>query len=242
MARCREQLFGGRYLNDPAEVHDRHPVAQVPDDGQVVRDEQQRQAQLGAQVLQQVQDGGLDADVQGRDRLVRDQQFGPQRQRPGDRDELPLAAGELPGIGVHRLLVEADQAKQFPRVGGYLRAGHDVMHAQQLVQHAADCHPGVQRGVRVLEDHLYLALVGPGPAGGQNLAQAGERPRQRGLAGAGLADQRDRLAALDPQVDSVHGVQHARLVPDPRGQRRADRETDRQAGGAEQRRAISRRL
>ena len=36
--RVREQLVGRRGLDDPAEVHDRHAVADVPDDGHVVRD------------------------------------------------------------------------------------------------------------------------------------------------------------------------------------------------------------
>ena len=44
---------------------------------------------------QQVEDGGLHADVERRHRLVGDQDVGAQRERPGDRHPLPLAAGEL---------------------------------------------------------------------------------------------------------------------------------------------------
>ena len=54
---------------------------------------------LAAQVLEQVQDRGLHADVQRRHRLVGHQQVRRQGQRPGDRDALPLAAGELPRVG-----------------------------------------------------------------------------------------------------------------------------------------------
>ena len=107
VARLGVQLLGRRHLDDPAQVHDRDPVAQVPDHGQVVRDEQQGQAQAGLQVLQQVQDRGLHADVQRRHRLVGHQQAGRQGQRPGDRDPLPLPAGELARVGLQRVRVQA---------------------------------------------------------------------------------------------------------------------------------------
>ena len=100
--------------------------------------------ELGTQVLEQVQDGGLDADVERRDRLVGDQQLGPQRERPGDGDPLPLPAGELPRVGVDRLLGQAHEAEQFPGVGLDLVPWHDVVHPQQLVQHAPDRHPRVE--------------------------------------------------------------------------------------------------
>src|SRR5690606_19995972 len=45
-----EQLRCRRLLDDPAQVHDRHPVADVLDHGQVVGDEQVRQVELVLQV------------------------------------------------------------------------------------------------------------------------------------------------------------------------------------------------
>ena len=47
---------------------------------------------------------------------------------------------------------------------------HHVVHPQQLAQHAADGQPGVQRGVRVLEDHLDPAPVRPRPRGREHPA------------------------------------------------------------------------
>jgi hypothetical protein len=46
---------------------------------EVVRHEEIRQPELGLEVLEQIQDLGLDRDVQGRDRLVGDHQPGPER-------------------------------------------------------------------------------------------------------------------------------------------------------------------
>ena len=86
---------GRRHLADLAEVHHRHPVADVLDHRQVVGDEHQRQAVAGLQVLEQVEDLGLHRHVEGRHRLVADDQLGLEHQGPGDGDALALAAREL---------------------------------------------------------------------------------------------------------------------------------------------------
>ena len=50
-----EQPLGRPGLHDLAEVHHGHPVGDVPDDGEVVGDEQVRQPELGLDVLEQVE-------------------------------------------------------------------------------------------------------------------------------------------------------------------------------------------
>jgi hypothetical protein len=52
-------------LAEPAQVHDRDPVADLLDQRQVVGDEQVGQAELAAQLLEQVEHLGLDQHVQG---------------------------------------------------------------------------------------------------------------------------------------------------------------------------------
>ncbi len=64
------------------------------------------------QVEQQVEDLAADRDVQRRGRLVGDDDARIERQRAGDADALPLAAGEGVRIALHRLRVEPDQAHQ----------------------------------------------------------------------------------------------------------------------------------
>ena len=91
MLRRAEERVGLRQLDDLPDVHHGHAVADVLDDAQVVRDEQVGQAELRLQIQQQVQDLGLDRDVERRDRLVGDDQRGLQRQRPRDADALALA-------------------------------------------------------------------------------------------------------------------------------------------------------
>ena len=64
------------------------------------------------QVQQQVEDLGAHRDVERAGRLVGDQQRGLQRQRAGDRDPLPLAAGELAGQQVGDARRQPDQVEQ----------------------------------------------------------------------------------------------------------------------------------
>ena len=61
-----------------------------------------RQAELLAQLREQVQNRRLHRDVERRDRLVGDQELGLESERARDRDALALAARELPRVGVER--------------------------------------------------------------------------------------------------------------------------------------------
>ena len=62
--------------------------------------------------LQQVDDLRLDRHVERRDRLVGHDQLRVERERAGDADALPLAAGELVRVAVVVLGVEADDLEQ----------------------------------------------------------------------------------------------------------------------------------
>ncbi len=75
-------------------------------------DEQHRQAKPRLEVFEQVQNLRLHGDVERGDGFVRHQDFRLERQRPGDADPLPLAAGEFVRKAFHRAGVEADQTEQ----------------------------------------------------------------------------------------------------------------------------------
>ena len=95
-------------------AHHGDAVGHVVDHGEIVRDEQVGEAELLLQILEQVEDLRLHRDVERRDRLVADQQVGPERQRAGDADALALAAGKAVRIAVEIALVEADRAASGP--------------------------------------------------------------------------------------------------------------------------------
>src|SRR6202050_1114010 len=103
-----EQRLPAGELDDPAEVHHRHPVRHVLDQREVVRDEHVGEAAILLQVLHQVDDLCPDRDVEGRGGLVADDQPGVDRDRPGDADPLPLAAAQLGRPPGHQAVAPPD--------------------------------------------------------------------------------------------------------------------------------------
>ena len=67
--------------------------------------------EFALELLEQVDDLGLDGDVERGDRLVGDDQLRVQRQRAGHADALALAAGELVREAVVVLGVEARRSR-----------------------------------------------------------------------------------------------------------------------------------
>ena len=87
--------------------------------------------------------------------------FGLQRQRAGDAEALPLAAGELVRILRRRLGAQADAGEQPLHPLAPLGPGHAGEVAQRLGDDLARRQARVERGVRVLEDDLQV-LAGAG--------------------------------------------------------------------------------
>ena len=69
-----EDVPDGSLFHDPAGLHHHYPVTKKVDHVQIVGNEQKAQVQVVPQLLQQLQDLGLDGDVQGADRFVGDQE------------------------------------------------------------------------------------------------------------------------------------------------------------------------
>ena len=199
----------------------------VPDHRQVVRDEHVGQAELVLQVLQQVDDLGLDRHVQRGDRLVGDDQLGPQGERAGDADALALAAGELVRVAVVVLRVQPDQLEQvlhgpLDAVLGLHASGSGTARRRSCRPCAAgsatSTGPGRSSGCRAAAAasarRTGAVMSRPSktivPAG--RLQQPGEQPAGGGLAAAGLADQAERLAPLDVEVEAVDGLHRADLA------------------------------
>jgi hypothetical protein len=98
--------------------------------------------------------------------------------------------------------------------------------AKRLGQRVEDAHLRVQGGVGILEDHLeararrpqrlalevgdVAALEEDAPV--RDRLRADQRPAERGLAAAALADERQRLALRDGEVDGADGL-HRRRRP-----------------------------
>ena len=203
-----------------AEVHDRDAVRDLPDDREVVGDEEVGDPELALEVPEQVEDLGLDRDVERRDRLVADDQLRPQRDRPGDPDPLALAAGELVRVAVVVLRVQADPLHQLQDGWPEPARGLDLLDLERGADDPANGVARVQGVVRILEDHLRLAAdrqqrprrevrdllaVDLDRAAGRT-DQHQDRPGRGRLARPALADEPKGLARVERQVDAVDGL------------------------------------
>jgi hypothetical protein len=220
----------------------------VAHDREIVGHEDEGQRQLVLQRLEQIDDLGLDRDVECRHRLVEHDQLRFHRERTGDPDPLALSAGEFMRVTTEVLGVQADTREQFARARLELRAWH-AGQPQRRREDLAHALARVQRRLRVLEDHLHVAAHGhhPPPRSlGDVLAakphrSAGRRlqPREAAdqgrLSAAGLTDDPERLALVQRERhvgDRVH-LPHLAV----QRQAAANREVDLQVLSLEQRRA-----
>ncbi len=132
MERPRVEIALERDLDQLAEIHHRHAVADVLYHGEVVSDEQVGEAEAALQVLQQVDDLRLDRDVERRDRLVAYDQVGIDGQGASDADPLALAAGELVRIAPRLLGQQTDDVQKLTHAALALGLGMQPVHRHRL--------------------------------------------------------------------------------------------------------------
>src|SRR5258708_21594637 len=77
-------------------------------------------------------------------------------QGSGDANPLPLVAGEAVRVAAYVLRSEADTSEQIGDSVAQLIAPGDVIDEQWLADDLQQGHSWIQRGVRVLEDHLHV--------------------------------------------------------------------------------------
>ncbi len=127
----------------------------MANDAEVVGDEDVRQRELVLQIVEQVDDLGLDRDVERRDRLVGDDQARIERERARDADALALTTRELVRVAVVVLGSEADDVHQLLHRRLASRRDWPVDH-ERVGDQRADALARIERRVRILEDHLHL--------------------------------------------------------------------------------------
>ncbi len=217
MQRVAEQFLRFGLFHDMAQIHDAHSVGYIFYHAHVMGDEQKGNLILFAQILQQVDDLGLDGNIQRRNRLVADNNFGIQDQCPRQAGPLPLPAGKFVGIAVEML---EPQPHLFHNLQSGVHArltGADLMDLQRFRQDVPHPLLRVQRGVGVLKDHLDLTPHFDQPAGlhrrhvliqhlhraARRLGQVGQRAPQCAFAAAGFAHKAVNLALVQGNIDAV---------------------------------------
>ena len=117
----------------------------MADHGEIVRDEEEGEAEALLQADEEVDDLGADVDVEGGDRLVGDDQLRFDRESARGADALALSAGELMRVALGRSRRKSDHVQELGHAGLRLgRAVDQLMEAERLGQDLAHGHARIQ--------------------------------------------------------------------------------------------------
>src|SRR5687767_12075882 len=104
--------FRGTELHLLAGIGHREAVAEIAGQSDVVGDEEHRDAGILLEVLEQVHDLRLDADIECGGGLVEDEHVRVERERRGDADALALPATQLMRVATGEIGREPDPLQQ----------------------------------------------------------------------------------------------------------------------------------
>jgi hypothetical protein len=102
----------------------------------------------------------LHAHIQGGNRLIADDQFGIQRDRPGDANALTLAAGELKGIAIRMGRIKAHLFQQLDHPVTALGTVAQPLDQKGFLQDLMHGMARIQRLRRILKHHLHVPAQG----------------------------------------------------------------------------------
>ena len=227
-------------LHRPARIHHQHVISHLRHHTQVMGDQHDRRPELLLQIRQQIQDLRLHRHVQGRRRLVRDQQVRVVDERHRDHRPLPHPTRELMRILIEppRRLRNTHPAQHVHRpAAGLASAGLRMMHPVRLSDLPTHRVVGVQRRQRILEDHRHVPAPQPPhllltqphqltpthrdlPRDGRPLrvVQTEDRQRRDALTGTRLTHDPQRATPLHGERHTVHGPHHTVLGVEPHSQ------------------------
>ena len=112
MKRRRQQGVIARELDDLASMHHGDTAAQVADHGEIVRNEDQRQREALLYVVEQIENLGLNRDVECGHRFVQDEKLGLEGQSASNPEPLPLATAERVWVALGHLPGKAYDVEQ----------------------------------------------------------------------------------------------------------------------------------
>jgi len=209
-------LGRAHHLGRRPAVSDRDGPLDLARHGGVVGDDDHRRAQVGVRRSECCEHLLAGCRVEFTRRLIGEQHFGGVRQGNGNRDALLLAARELSGSPL-RLLREPESVEQFHgSVGAPVGGGADERHRQGHVLRRAEIGQEVAPGLLPDESDNVAAVVqavagrhrlqvpfgDPRAPGGLHV-EPGQHIQQRGLSGSRCSDDRDHLAAVDEEVETL---------------------------------------
>ena len=210
-------------LFDPALVHDNHAVGDFERLFLIVSDEDRGDVDFGMQRAQPLPQLLPHLRIERAKRLVEQQDARLDRERAGERDALPLAAGQLAGIAVgqpvelhqiqqlldartNRGLVLADGARLHAQAKGNVFEHRHVAEQRVVLEHESDMTLAGAMSQRILTVDPHFPGVGP--------VEACNDPQQRRLARTGWTKQRQQFALADLQIDIVERCKRAEFLDD----------------------------
>src|SRR3989442_4724777 len=208
MHRALIEPVGRGELDDLSQIHHGDPIGDVTDNTQVVCDEDVGEAEAFLELIQQIQDLGLDRYVERGYRLIGDDKLRVERQRSCEADPLALASGELMRTAAVVLGGEPDDLEKLVDALLALRSACLVVYAERRADDRADTLPRVQACVRILEHDLELAAQRPQLSraqvldassvvldfAGGRLGQTDDAASERGVPAARLPDEAQSLS------------------------------------------------
>ena len=209
----RHQLVVRAELDDAAVLEHADAIG-VADGREAVRD--QDRGAVPRRGEQAIEDLGFAAHVELRGRLVEQHDAGAERdraQRPGERDALPLAARTDRCRRRSRARARCRAPARFGRAGRLERRAHDVvgraggrdvvaqrqLEADEVLEHRRDAR-SPRREIELAQvDAVDLDRAG------LRIVEAAQQLRERRLAGAVLADDGERRAGGNREVEVLRG-------------------------------------
>jgi hypothetical protein len=159
-------------------------------------------------------------------------------QRTCNADALTLPAGKLMRIAAQMLGIEPDAFEHRQNAPLHVGAGNILaMREQGFGDDLFDRHARIERGERVLENHLHVAaqargiaacacehgfVVEPAHAAARHRRQADDCARQRGFAATRFADKPHGLAAPYAERHAIHRAQRRFAGPRKAAARHAE--------------------
>ena len=119
-------------------------------------DEKVSEFEFALEGLEEIEDLGLDRDIEGGGGLVADEQGRAHDESPGNADALALAAAK--GVGKSEAVVggKADARHDFGDAFVALASVCQPVNDEGFGDNIVDGHSGVERRVGVLKDHLSV--------------------------------------------------------------------------------------
>lgn len=204
-------------FDDVALVENGGAVGHVVDDVDVVGDEQVAEIVLLLEVEEEVEDLGLDGQVKRAGGFVADDELGPLDEGARDGDALALAAGEGGRVAEGGLRWEADLGERVVDAGLGVGLAEAVIDAEGFGERGLDGTGRVEGTVGVLEYGLDVraesaallrcgvgdVLAAETDVSGGGVGEAEDGVADRGLPGAGFAEEAEGFGRVQVQGDAL---------------------------------------